>query len=84
MTLAGSVTILHSISSGEGFGPYGLVQGTDGNLYGSDQGVIFRVALDGTFTVLHRSNGSVSGQTGPRTCMRPLQGVARSSCIGQR
>lgn len=67
LTLAGVATHIHSFdnSKKEPFFPYGgLVQASDGNLYGTtlrggsnDAGTIFRIALDGTFTLLHEFNG---------------------------
>lgn len=54
--------------------PYGpLVQGIDGNLYGTTTdggayhelggGTVFRITLDGTFTTLHSFGGAVDGTT---------------------
>jgi uncharacterized repeat protein (TIGR03803 family) len=62
MTPEGTVTILHAFARGsDGAFPYaGLIQATDGNLYGTTQGggangagTIFRITLGGAFTVLH-------------------------------
>ncbi|MGH9364816.1 MAG: choice-of-anchor tandem repeat GloVer-containing protein, partial [Thermoanaerobaculia bacterium] len=58
---------LHSFTSTDGAGPYGgLIQGTDGNLYGttagggaSGYGTIFKIDTSGTtFTTLHSFAGS--------------------------
>ena len=58
---SGAVTILHSFASSDGTTPLGpLVQATDGSLYGTTSsqgtasyyGTVFRLGLDGTFTVL--------------------------------
>jgi uncharacterized repeat protein (TIGR03803 family) len=71
ITPSGTVTSLYSFCSGivcpEGSYPVaGLVQGTDGNLYGTTLeggttclyvgtcGIVFRTTLAGTLTVLHR------------------------------
>ena len=63
MTPAGTVTVLHAFTGGaDGSGPVApLTQATDGNLYGTtvsgggslSAGTIFRMALDGTFAVMH-------------------------------
>jgi len=71
MTPAGSITILHSFGSvtGDGGNPQGgLIQGTDGNLYGTASaggsgggGTAFKITATGTFTLLHAfDDGSVS------------------------
>ena len=64
-TPGGSLTTLHHFNGAEGANPFGaLVQGSDGRLYGTTangglgagfgNGVVFRIAPDGTgFTVLH-------------------------------
>jgi len=67
LTLDGTYSLLHSFKSDktEAHFPYaGLMQASDGNLYGTtlrggidDKGTVFRVALDGTFTQLHEFNG---------------------------
>jgi uncharacterized repeat protein (TIGR03803 family) len=59
MTPAGIVTILRSFRSegNEGGRPIAaLTQGADGNLYGSTENCIFRMTLDGAFTLLHASS----------------------------
>jgi len=62
MTPAGSLTVLHNftLSSDGGNQVGGLVQATDGNLYGTNNlggafgwGVLFRVSTAGEFAVLH-------------------------------
>jgi len=61
ITPSRTLTTLHSFSGGsDGANPYaGLVQGTDGNLYGTasgggaGQGTIFKVTPSGTLTTLH-------------------------------
>jgi len=61
ITPAGILTTLHAFSSGDGSFPTGLVQGTDGNLYGTTNeggtstacaygcGVIFSISTSGVF-----------------------------------
>ena len=57
----GSLTTLHSFNSTDGYGPFGgLVQGTDGNFYGTtsgggtaDNGTVFKISAGGTFATLH-------------------------------
>jgi uncharacterized repeat protein (TIGR03803 family) len=69
MTTAGHVTVLHQFNNGCGLGTLGcnpeagLVQGTDGNFYGTalsggtnNQGVVFKITPGGGYTVLHNFN----------------------------
>jgi uncharacterized repeat protein (TIGR03803 family) len=58
ITLAGTLTTLHSFAFTDGGFPGGLVQATDGNLYGTTQagsglGTIFKITPGGTLTTLH-------------------------------
>ncbi len=69
MTPAGTITIIHNFKGSDGQNPVGVVQGTDGNLYGSTYGggknnpdfcqpyfgcgTVFRVSTSGAFTSLH-------------------------------
>src|ERR1700691_721979 len=65
MTPSGTLTTFYSfcpeINCPDGIGPYaGLVQGSEGNLYGTTlvggangQGAIFKISLTGTFTALY-------------------------------
>jgi uncharacterized repeat protein (TIGR03803 family) len=64
LTLDGNLTTLYSfcttIECPDGSGPYGIIQASDGNLYGltsnggyQTNGTIFRVSPTGEFTVLH-------------------------------
>ena len=76
-TPGGTLTILHAFNynnTAAGEAPVGgLVQGRDGFLYGttsfggdsSNDGILFRVGLDGTFTSLHAFDFHQTG-TGPR------------------
>jgi uncharacterized repeat protein (TIGR03803 family) len=67
LTLGGTYTLLHSFKSGKAdphFLYAGLVQASDGDLYGTtlrgganDKGSVFRITLDGTLTQLHDFNG---------------------------
>jgi uncharacterized repeat protein (TIGR03803 family) len=70
ITLDGTLTTLHSfcqqISCPDGYNPaVGLVQASDGNLYGTTSaggannfGTVFKITLDGTLTTLHSFNGT--------------------------
>jgi uncharacterized repeat protein (TIGR03803 family) len=68
LLFGGGFNILHGFDGVDGAEPYaGLVQATDGNLYGATisdgsigQGTAFRVGLDGTFSVLYNF-GETSG-----------------------
>jgi uncharacterized repeat protein (TIGR03803 family) len=57
----GTLTVVHALSTNEeGYSPFaGVIQGSDGNLYGTTYlggdkggGVVYKVTLDGTYTVL--------------------------------
>jgi uncharacterized repeat protein (TIGR03803 family) len=75
LTPNGAVTVIHSFSSADGSYPSAaLVEGMDGNLYGTTLaggssssctvqgyvgcGTIFRITMTGTLTTLHNFNGS--------------------------
>lgn len=64
---AQTLTPLHSFNGSDGMNPYrvALVQGIDGNFYGTTEtggtdnyGVVFKMAPDGTVTVLHQFVGT--------------------------
>jgi uncharacterized repeat protein (TIGR03803 family) len=57
----GTLSVVHAMATNEeGYSPFsGVIQGSDGNLYGTTYlggaeggGVVYKVALDGTYTVL--------------------------------
>jgi uncharacterized repeat protein (TIGR03803 family) len=65
ITASGTFTTLHTFTGSDGQNVNGLVQGTDGNFYGSSAaggtnnlGVIFRMTATGAVTVLHNFAGS--------------------------
>jgi uncharacterized repeat protein (TIGR03803 family) len=71
MTAGGVVTTLHSFDGSDGASPQaGLVQGTDGNFYGTTAvggannscpngcGTVFKITPDGELTTLHSFDGS--------------------------
>jgi len=68
---SGKFTILHSFSLSDGGDPYGpLVQGTDGNFYGTTfnggsvgWGVVFKMTPAGKLTVLHSFTPGTDGGT---------------------
>jgi uncharacterized repeat protein (TIGR03803 family) len=69
-------TVLHSFAGGPSDGAFpfaGLIADRDGNLYGttasggaSNFGVVFKLAPNGTETVLHSFTGSPSDGTSPK------------------
>ena len=70
VTPIGVLTVLHSFnSSSDGGGPQsGVIQGTDGNLYGATSGggsagggTLFKMTLTGQFTLLHAFSGNLAG-----------------------
>jgi uncharacterized repeat protein (TIGR03803 family) len=63
VTPAGALSTLYTFTNGtDGNSPQSLVQGSDGNFYGSadggvnGQGTLFKVSPSGTFTLLHAFN----------------------------
>jgi uncharacterized repeat protein (TIGR03803 family) len=71
ITPGGRVTFLYKFDQTHGAGPLGpLVQASDGNFYGttsaggnaSGDGTIFKITLQGKFTLLYALNGSVDGK----------------------
>jgi len=66
ITPTGTLTTLHSFDSTDGANPFGgMVQGTDGNLYGTtsaggvdNDGTVFKITLGGTLTTLHSFVGT--------------------------
>ncbi|MGO8672780.1 MAG: choice-of-anchor tandem repeat GloVer-containing protein, partial [Capsulimonadaceae bacterium] len=81
ITPAGVVTILHNFDDGtvpnEGYNPsWRLIQGSDGNLYGTTRaggsaggGTVYRTALDGVTVVLHNfGDGSVANDGTDPAC----------------
>ena len=83
MTSSGAITVLHSFNSflGEGAVPVaGLVQGSDGNFYGTTaaggqhfQGTVFRIDATGNLTTLHSFSGS------PNDGANPVAGLVQGS-----
>jgi uncharacterized repeat protein (TIGR03803 family) len=81
MTPAGAVAVLHDFS-GDPDSLYGvqpaaaLVQGTDGNFYGTTPapsgGTVFQIAPDGTPTLLHQFAGADGG--GPSALLQAADG----------
>jgi len=69
LTPAGAETVLHPFAGGsDGITPVSLIQGTDGNFYGttvyggaSNNGTVFKIAANGTETVLHSFAGGSDG-----------------------
>jgi len=73
LTAKGRLKILHSFTGGanDGWNPTngGLARDRDGNFYGmtqfggaSDYGTLFRIAADGTFTLMHSFGGGNDGR----------------------
>ena len=60
VTLDGVLTVIHRFTGPDGSTPNGLIEGRDGNFYGTTQrggdsglGTVFRMATDGGVTTLH-------------------------------
>lgn len=66
ITPGGTLTTLHSFDNADGSAPYaGLIQGADGNFYGTTSaggahghGTVFELTLTGTLTTLHSFDGT--------------------------
>ena len=66
ITPSGNLTTLHSFDDSDGSGPQaGLIQGTDGNFYGTtfsggtlSNGTVFKITAKGALTLLHSFNGT--------------------------
>lgn len=75
LTPAGGESVLYSFPGGaNGVLPVSLIQGTDGNFYGttvyggqSNNGTVFKVTAAGAQTVLHSFSGSSDGQLPQQT-----------------
>jgi uncharacterized repeat protein (TIGR03803 family) len=84
-TPSGVVTVLHGFTDPEGDKPEGgVVQASDGNLYGTTEGggtanlgAVYRVTLAGEFTVLHQFTGSQP--TGPTDGAQPFGEMIQAS-----
>jgi uncharacterized repeat protein (TIGR03803 family) len=68
MTPNGSVTLMHAFTGDDGASPWGLIQGTDGNFYGTtyrggdfDHGSVFRMTPGGVTTTLYSFAGDSEG-----------------------
>ena len=65
ITPSGMLTILHFFNGSDGAYPNGLIQASDGNLYGtttnggsSNDGTVFKITTSGTLTTLYSFSGS--------------------------
>jgi uncharacterized repeat protein (TIGR03803 family) len=74
ISTAGELTSLYSFTGGDGNGPSSLVQGSDGNFYGTTSvggtrgaqnggyGTVFRITTNGALTTLHFFDSAFEGQ----------------------
>src|SRR5258708_32972883 len=79
---AGHVTVLHVFHATDGYGPTGLVKGSDGNFYGTTSsggqpsgggaGVFFRMDPAGNFTVLYAFVGGFACCDGGGPTAQPV------------
>jgi uncharacterized repeat protein (TIGR03803 family) len=66
MSSTGKFTTLHVFNGSDGANPFaGLVQGSDGNFYGTTEeggdygfGTVFKITANGTLTILHSFNNT--------------------------
>ncbi len=69
-TIAGAYTVLHAFNDTDGNAPTSLIQGSDGNFYGTTKtgggqgglGTVFRMTPAGTLTSLHTFTGGANGE----------------------
>lgn len=81
----GTVTVLHFFHATDGYLPTGLVEGKDGNFYGTATaggqasggggGVFFRMDGAGNLTVLHAFTGGLGCCDGGSPTAQPMQGA---------
>lgn len=79
ITPSGTAVVMHSLVGGttEGIAPYaGLIQASDGNLYGTtylggtgSAGTVYRIGLDGTFATLFNFTSQSNGPYYPYTSL---------------
>jgi hypothetical protein len=65
LTLSGEYTPLYTFPSGLGYDPTALIEGSDGNLYGSTLGAssqLIRLTKSGQYALLHTLNALTEGQ----------------------
>jgi uncharacterized repeat protein (TIGR03803 family) len=82
ITLSGKLTTLFSFDTTNGANPQGgLVQGADGNFYGtteeggtSNYGTVFKMTPKGKLTILHSFSGGADGDTPVSTLIQATDG----------
>ncbi len=92
LTPGGSLTTLHSFDNTDGAGPFALIQGSDGALYGVAQaggstapglwdgnGTVYRVTTNGVFTKLGECDSATQF---PTAIMEATDGTLYGSSIG--
>ena len=65
LTLGGQYTLLHTFPAGPNYDPTALLEGSDGNFYGSTLGVgsqLIRLTKSGQYTLLHTMDQIQDGQ----------------------
>jgi uncharacterized repeat protein (TIGR03803 family) len=95
ITSGGALTLLYTFCSqsscADGNLPYvGLLQGSDGNFYGSTEfggdnggfGTIFKMTPSGTLTVLHSFNGTTDGSYPEGVLVEDTDGTFYGSTVG--
>jgi uncharacterized repeat protein (TIGR03803 family) len=85
MTPGGAVSVVHAFTGapfGSGFPLSGVTQDASGNLYGTtesggylNQGTAWRIAPDGTFSLLHSFSGTLIDGSKPNGTLVPLGGA---------
>jgi len=83
LTPSGTLTTLHQFELTDGVTlPMPLVEGIDGNLYGTTQnggsggnGTVFKIGLAGNFTVLHNFDATGADGLGPSSLVQATDGA---------
>jgi uncharacterized repeat protein (TIGR03803 family) len=83
LTPSGTLTTLHQFELTDGTTlPWPLVEGIDGNLYGTTQsggsggnGTVFKISLTGNFTVLHNFDATGTDGLGPSSLVQATDGA---------
>ena len=79
---AQTFTVLHTFTGGDGFGPYGVIQDSRGDLYGVTGlfgtygwGTVFKLNGSDQETVLHDFTGGVDGGESRSSLVRDAKGI---------
>ncbi len=94
MTPGGAVSVVHAFTGapfGSGFPLSSVTQDADGNLYGTtesggylNQGTAWRIAPDGTYSLLHSFSGSLIDGSKPYGTLVPMGGALYGATLADQ